>query len=338
LLDQEWALIEAQAREAEARAIRLRAERDGTAWSPPYGVEDDPVIAAQRRLFEARALTLIRQSGQLEQRRAQAEAELQGLEDQARALALEASLVNEGVARHEALRARGLASADRVAALQRDAAQLAGRQGALRARSAELRGQIAEITLQAETLHASRRAEAEAQLAETSALQVELLSRRAVLAERRARLELRAPVSGRVHALAITTPGTLLGRGETVAAIIPRGAEVLIALRLRPEDIDRVYPGQPAQLHIPAFAPLELPRDGARVRDVSPAGLTDDRSGARYFRVTLELTDSGRAALQGRQLVPGMSVQAFITTGARTPLDYVLAPIRAQLQAALREP
>lgn len=341
LLHQEWQLVEAQLREIEARALRLRAERDGAPWPdirPAGGGERDQAHAAQRRLFEARADTLRRQAAQLSQRRAQAEAELAGLSVQDTALTDEAALLAEGLERHRALHERGLSPADRVALLEREAVQLAGRQGALRARQAELRGQIAEIVLQSETLNAARREEAEAQLAETVALQLELLSRRTVLAERRARLELRAPVAGRVHALAVTVAGVVLSPGDTVMQIIPQDAEAQITVRLRPDDIDRVYPGQPAQLRIPAFPDLDMPPDAARVRDVSPAGLIDERSGARFFRATLDLTGAGRTALGGRQLVPGMSVQAFIATEARSPLSYLLEPVQAQMHRAMREP
>lgn len=361
LLDQEWRLNTTQLAEVMARSVRLSAERDGGSWPEATALESvvtmperserperdratdreealQHALATQRRLFDARAQTLVHHAAQLEQRRIQAEAELAGLAAQEAALATEGDLLSNALERHRALLVRGLTPVDRVAVLEREAVQLSGRQAALAARRAQLHGQIAELAVQAETLRAARREEAETQLAEAALMQLELLSRRRILAERRARLELRAPVAGLVHDLTVPAPGVVLAPGETALQIVPQDAEAQIAIRLSPDDIDRVYPGQPAQLHFPAFPDLELPRDSARVRAVSAAGLSDDRSGNRFFRVTLDLTQTGKAALSNRRLLPGMAVQAYIATGSRTPIAYLLDPLRTHMRGAMREP
>jgi len=340
-LQHEWDLITAQWVEALARQQRLRAERDGTAFPPP-GNPADPAtqaaVGAQRRLFDARALTLRRQQAQLAQRRIQIAAELAGLEAQHRAIDAEAALIASDRARHEALRDQGLTTGARATELAREAARMQGARATIETRSAELRGQDADLILQSETLLASRREEAETQLAEIAALLPELAVRRALLADRRARLDLRAPIAGRVLGLTVTGPGPMVAAGDTVATIIPHDTGPTVTLTLRADDVDRVYPGQPATLRIPAFAAAGVPDLGAEVTDIAAAALTDPHSGARQIRVRLALTREGQAALRGRALLPGMSVQGFLTTGARTPLGYLLAPVTEAMQRALREP
>lgn len=120
--------------------------------------------------------------------------------------------------------------------------------------------------------------------------------------------------------------------------ILTRDPVPHLALRARPDDIDHLHIGQPAMLRFPALAAHDLPELVGTVTAISAATFADERSGARYFRVEVALTDSARAALGARTLVPGMAVQAFIATGQRTPLGYLLGPIGDHMRRALREP
>lgn len=340
-LTHEWNLVDSQRIEAEARVLRLRAERDGTAFPPADPAADAGVraaVAAQRRLFDARALTLRRHREQLDLRATQIAAELAGIAAQADALRAEADLLHAELARQERLRDQGLTTDLRATELAREAARLAGAGAALQARRAELSGQAAEVALQGETLVALRREEAETQLAETDARLLELMLRRTTLAERRARLELRAPIAGRVLGLAVSGPGPVIAAGETVATIIPPDAGVTVTLTVRADDVDRVRPGQAAVLRVPAFADAGLPDLQAEVRDIAAAVLADSRTGARHIRVRVALTPEGQAALGGRSLLPGMTVQGFLLTDPRTPLGYLIAPVAEAMQRALREP
>ncbi|GAB4271804.1 MAG: HlyD family type I secretion periplasmic adaptor subunit [Pararhodobacter sp.] len=337
----EWALIEGQMADLTARIARLEAERSGAPFGPPPDDADSALRAAwqdQTGIFLARAAILARQADQLAQRRIQAEAELSGLAAQARALQAETDLVEVDLAREETLISRGLAPETGRISIARDMARLQGALAAIDARAAELRGLISEVALQAETLVASFRAEAEAERQRATAQRLELAARQAQLAERRARRSIRAPVAGRVHALAVTAPGIVLAPGATALILVPEDLEPTIRLRLGIDDIDRVSVGQAASLHFPALAPQGITEIGAQILNIAPAALTDESRGVRYFPVSVGLTDAGRAALGGRSLVPGMAVLGFIATGERTPFDYLIAPIRDQMARALREP
>ena len=71
---------------------------------------------------------------------------------------------------------------------------------------------------------------------------------------------------------------------------------------------------------------------------VSADALTDPQSGERFFRARIELDPAALAALAPAvELTPGMPAEVYITTGKRTVLDYLLAPLYDSLRRALRE-
>ena len=337
-IDGELTLIAQILVETDARILRLRAERDGAAAFPAAG-PDMPiaVVDAQRALFDARQRTLAHLLRQLDQRRLQAAEELTSLSLQASALQTEAEIVAQDLETQTHLHQQGLVTAARLAGPARDGARLAGGLAAIEARRTEVRGVIADAGMQARTLEMQRREEAETQLAQIGAQRLELYARRSALDRQRAGLALRAPVAGVVIGLGVA-PGAVLRPAETALELVPLEVPPVLTLRLRPDDIDHLYPGQPATLLFPALAGLHLPPIDARVQALSPAAFDDPRTGTRHFRIDVALTEAGEAALQGHALIPGMSVQAFFATGARTPLEYLLQPWLQPLRHAMREP
>ena len=339
----EYDFIIAQIVEAEARQVRSRAERDGVGFplllsSVMHDWARVEALGVQRRLFVARRETYERQRAQLVQRRLQSEAELEGLVGQREELEVEARILREELDNQQALRDRGLALSARVSALARDSAHLAGTRAALDARGTELHGQISEIESQTAALLASRRQEAEEQFAETGRQLIELHARRLAIAARLAGLEVRAPASGLVHGLTITSAFAVLRPAEVIMQILSPPPEPILAVRVSPDEIDHVHIGQVAMLRFAGLTARNLPELAGRVTGISAATFVDERTGARYFRVEIVPAAETMTLIGPDALVPGMSVQAFITTGVRTPLAYLIDPVRDHFARALREP
>ncbi|GAB1377728.1 HlyD family type I secretion periplasmic adaptor subunit [Pararhodobacter aggregans] len=335
--------IEAQIIEAEARLMRLRAERDGLDFPVlPVSAMEDRVrmraLRAQLRLYDARRETYERQEAQLLQRRRQAEAELEGLIGQRQELEAEAQILHEELDNQQTLRDRGLTPSTRVSELARANARLAGSRAALAARDGELRGQITEIAMQVSSLGAVRREEAELQFAETGRQLIELNARRAALLTHLAALEIRAPAAGVVHDLTLAAAGTVLRPAEVVMQILSAPPKPVLTLRVSPDEIDYIHLGQLAMLRFPGLTARELPDLPGRVTAISAATFVDERTGVRHFRVEIVPTAETLSAVGEDGLVPGMSVQAFIATGVRTPLAYLIDPVRDHFARALREP
>lgn len=345
LIRSELSIVESQLFEAQARRARLEAERDGLAEMPvPEALTqvtaENPEAAeqleGQRHLFAARAETLLRTIDQLDKRRAQTRSQIEGIDAQSRALTRQLALISEELTDQQSLLAKGLAQATRVLSLQREEARLSGQVGELTASRAQAEGRITEIELQTLGLTAQRREEANTQLRDIGTNELQLIQRQRALAEQVARLDIRAPTSGTVLGLQVTTPRAVLRPADPVAFIIPQDRPLIITVQIAPIHIDEVHIGQPVRLMFPAFSSRTTPELDGLVALVSADALSDQTTGATYYRAEISLSATEAERL-GHTLLPGMPVEAFIQTQPRTPLAYLVKPFTDYFVQAFRE-
>jgi HlyD family secretion protein len=346
LLTPELAIVEGQLFEAMARRDRLEAERDDRpdvsfaqdlrdlAKTRPDVVEQ---MAGQRSLFFARKETLARQTEQLAKRTTQITAQIEGVAAQTLAVTRQRALILKELTDQQSLLDRGLAQASRVSALQREDANLQGNMGELASSRAQAEGRATEIDLEVLRLAALRREEASTQLRDLGPQLLELAERRRALVERIARLDIRAPMAGIVLGLQVTAPRSVLRAADPVLYIIPQDRPLVISVRVQPINIDEIHPGQQVRLVFPAFSARSMPEIFGHITTVSADALTDQRSQIAYFRAEILLNDGELAKLTQQTLLPGMPVEAFIETGARSPLSYLLKPFTDYFSKAMRE-
>ncbi|WP_434614999.1 HlyD family type I secretion periplasmic adaptor subunit [Tabrizicola sp. M-4] len=346
LLLAERAIIATQLSETRARRARLQAERDDSPEPvfPPDLLklaETDPQVAeqitGQRRLFEARRDTLARQSEQLARRRAQVDAQIAGIDAQSAALATQNRLIEDERKDQQTLLDRGLAQSARVLALTREAASLQGRLGELAAQRAQAEGRMTEIDLESLRLAALRREEATAELREIGPLERELAEHLGALSERIDRLTIRAPVSGTVLGLAVTTPRAVIRPADPILYLVPQDRPLVISIRIPPLHIDEVHVGQPVRLIFSALSTRNLPDIMGTLSRVSADALSDPNTGAPFFLAEVTLSPEATAPLGDQQLLPGMPVEAFLPTGSRSPISYLLKPFTDYFLHAFRE-
>ena len=92
-----------------------------------------------------------------------------------------------------------------------------------------------------------------------------------------------------------------------------------------------------AKVRLTAFTQRNLrPIDGT-VISVSADSLTNERTGETYYLARIELSANPTEALDGASLYPGMQAEVMIVSGARTALDYLIAPISRTFDRAMRE-
>ena len=70
---------------------------------------------------------------------------------------------------------------------------------------------------------------------------------------KRARLNLTSPIDGTVYGLSVTTIGQVIGSGEEVMRIVPKGAKLEIECYLANQDVGFVKPGQKAVVKVESF-------------------------------------------------------------------------------------
>lgn len=346
LLQSELAIVEGQLFETLSRRARLEAERDDKA-EPVFSGElaelaktrPDVVeqIEGQRKLFFARRESTARQSEQLDKRSAQIASQIDGINAQNTALQSQLVLIQQELTNQQSLLDKGLAQSSRVLALQREEASLQGRSGELTAARAQAEGRATEIELEILRLAAVRREEANAQLRDLGPQALELVERRRALIERISRLEIRAPVSGIVLGMQVTTPRSVLRAAEPVLYIIPQDRPLVITAQVQPIHIDEVHVGQKVRVVFPAFSARTTPELFGHVATVSADALVDQRTQIPFFRAEILLDDGELAKLTDQTLLPGMPVEAFIETGARSPMSYLLKPFTDYFNQAFRE-
>lgn len=346
LLESERAIVEAQLLELLARSARLLAERDGAAALAPDAelaaaagadTEARGMLDGQERLFAARRESLARQIAQLRQRQGQIARQIEGIAAQQAALDTQRALIGEELVAQKDLLAKGLAQVGRVLALQREEARLAGEIGDLLAREAEARERASEIDTQILGLESTRREEAIAELRDLQARLFELRERRRALDARLSRLDIRAPVAGAVHGLAVFGPGAVVRAAEPVLAIVPGDRPLIVTARVFATDIDSVHGGQAARLRFPAFDARQTPDVPGAVVKVSADAFSDEATGTSFYRVEVAPDPAAMATMGGVTLLPGMPVEVYLRTAERSPLGYLVKPLADYFNRAFRD-
>jgi multidrug efflux pump subunit AcrA (membrane-fusion protein) len=65
--------------------------------------------------------------------------------------------------------------------------------------------------------------------------------------------------------------------------------------------------------------------------------IQDQKAGVSFYTARIGVEANEMTRLQGLTLMPGMPVEAFIETGERTALSYLMKPLSDQLSRAWRE-
>jgi HlyD family secretion protein len=104
-----------------------------------------------------------------------------------------------------------------------------------------------------------------------------------------------------------------------------------------PQDIDQLHIGQPARVRFLAFNQRTTPEIGGTVSRISADAVTDQRMGVAYYTIRVTLVPAEIARLGEVKLVPGVPVEAFVSTGDRRVISYLMKPLTDQYARALRE-
>ena len=148
---------------------------------------------------------------------------------------------------------------------------------------------------------------------------------------------MRAPVAGIVYGSTAETLRGVVRAAEPILYIVPQDVDLIARAQIDAAKIDQVHAGQAATLHFSAFDSRTTPVVEGKVTKVSADIFTDERTGQSYYRADIALDETVLAELEGRRLVPGMPVEAFIATDERTALGYFVKPMADYFNRAFRE-
>jgi HlyD family secretion protein len=151
------------------------------------------------------------------------------------------------------------------------------------------------------------------------------------------RTDIRAPQAGTVFQLAVHTVGGVISAGEPIMLIVPDGEDLQVKAKVKPEYIEQVRVGQSVLLRFSGLDIHSTPEIDGTVTRISADTSTDKRTGQPYYTIRMALPAEQIARLHGIKLIPGMPVEAFVQTGQRTVISYLMKPLHDQFMRAFRE-
>lgn len=320
---------------------RLTAEMNGTPFSPALNenlTERD--IMTQEQLYQSRTAEFNAQKSAAEMRIEQNKSAVQSAEAQKskneKLLAISRdkekrlkSLVDrESVAQFDYLNEKGnrVNYEMTVKALDEEIAKA-------KAEMAESERQLADVVAAYRKDVMSQMAEARKQL---YAYQEELKK----AAEKKKFAKIVSPCDGRVNQLALHTVGGIVTEAQGLMMIVPDNVTMEIEAWADNKDIGFIKIGQRAEVKVATFNFQKYGVVEARVKEISPDAMADDRDQATYkkYRITLSMDKTDMIVNdQGVPLSPGMAVTAEIKIKQKRIIDFFLDPFRRYQSEALRE-
>lgn len=319
-----------------AKIARLNAEVRGS--SPSYGGADPGQVQVEQSLHAARTAELQGITAAGAARVAQAERQVV----EARSM-LEARQSNLKAAERELEMIRPLAeklivpkvdlikaeNAATVAQNEVDAASAA----LARASSA-----IAEARAQTAQQRSDWMSRAGMELSQAQAELAMKQQQLPALSDRVDRTTIRAPMSGKVNRVLVTTVGGSVSAGMPIAEIVPSEQTLYIEAMVKPADIANVRLGQRSKVEITAYNSAIFGNLEGRVTSISPDAVVNEKTGESFYTVEVQTTsvlldDSGKRLPIG----PGMIANVSLLGEKRSILSYLFTPITRLTETAFRE-
>ena len=328
-----------------ARAARLQAEQQGLdkVVFPALLLDraNDPdvknVMASEAKLFEVRTTGRTGQKAQLRERITQLNEEIAGLLAQQQAKDQEIALVGKELVGVRGLYDQHLVQISRLSTLERDSARLTGERAQYLASIAQAKGKITETELQIIQVDKDMVSDVSKDLREANDKIGEYVERKVTAEDQLRRVDIRAPQDGMVEQSTVHTVGGVITAGDAIMMIVPQADDLQVEARVNPQDIDKLQVGEKTLLRLSALNQRTTPELNGAVIRVSPDVTIDQRTGQSYYTIRVSMPPEEVARLGEVKLIPGMPVEAFVQTGDRTMLAYLIKPLRDQLMRAFRE-
>lgn len=318
----------------KGREARLIAEASGAnSIHFPKDLQDEEIKKAENLAFIARRSRIADEAKVLRDQSTQKRSEVSESESRRKNLLAELEVATQQYRVIDNLRKNGAASSlellDSQSRVQRLKSQIAEAEASI----PRLKAGIAETESRVGEVWARYRAEASSELTqirgEIEKSTYELGSNQDKLDRNR----VKAPVSGIINRMAVTTVGGVIRSGEALMEITPNDDNVLIEAKARPNDRANLRSGLPARIRIGAYDYATFGTLEGNVTEVSADTLLDEREG-RYYRVILKAKNNKKQI----ETVPGMTAIADVVVGKRTIISYLLSPLLRFSDRAFRDP
>ncbi|MFN0315286.1 MAG: HlyD family type I secretion periplasmic adaptor subunit [Burkholderiales bacterium] len=296
---------------------------------------EQEVFSARKRLLEGQ-VKLIR--GQIRE----VETEIAAVAQQGRAAEKQIQYMRDQLAMNESLHEEKFISQVKLLDFKRQLAEKEESHGEHMARIAQARQKIGESELRIVALYDDRAQKAAGDLKESKAKIADVQDRIRPFQDQLRRSSIKAPITGEVVDIKVSTIGGVVTPGEALMDIVPARALLYVAARMPPEHIKHVTLGAEVDVQLAAYKQRITPRVPGKLTYISADAITDKNAPynggpSSYYELHIAVDKAALNAAGGLELTPGMPVEAFVRTQDRTMFEYILQPITDSLSRAFRE-
>jgi adhesin transport system membrane fusion protein len=323
----------------KAKAARLRAEANGTAFEVPQEVMDEkPEIGLrEQELYESRKREFQSTINILKEQISQREHEYKELTSKLEELTRTNALLQKEVELTRPLVAQGAVSEVEVLHLERQASQMQGDIATIKETIPKAKSKLQEAQLAVRENELAFYNKAKSELNQVLSELEEVSATAIALEDRLRRTNVRSPVTGTINRLLVNTVGGVIQPGMDLVEIVPLEDTLVIEARIKPSDIAFLRPDQEAKVKFTAYDFTIYGGLDAKLEHISADSFTDER-GNSYYLVRLR-TNRNYLGPESDPLpiIPGMVASVDILTGKKTILAYLLKPVLRAKYMALRE-
>ena len=292
------------------------------------------VVKQEVELYETSLAELSVQQRIADQQLTQRREELNELTARESQLATEYRLADQELSGTKPMLASGAVSEVEVLRLEREVNKAQGELKQTRAQIERVRATIAEAEekrLGVELEFANRARE---ELTDTVTKINALTEAAAGLSDRVRQTNLVSPVAGTIKQLLYNTVGGIVLPGRDIVELIPADDTLLVEVRIRPQDIGFLAPGQDANVKVTAYDFVVYGGLEGQVEQIGADTVLDEEGNA-FYEVTVRTKSADLGA--DKPIIPGMTVEVDVLTGKKTVLAYLLKPVLRARQRALSE-
>ena len=154
------------------------------------------------------------------------------------------------------------------------------------------------------------------------------------LSDRVRQTSLVSPVTGTIKQLFYNTVGGVVLPGRDIVELVPADDSLLVEVRVRPQDIAFMAPGQKANVKVTAYDFVVYGGLEGKVEQIGVDTVVDEEGNA-YYEVAVRTTTVNFG--EDKPIIPGMTVEVDILTGKKTVLAYLMKPVLRAHQRSLSE-
>lgn len=329
-----------------ARVLRLEAETLGktSVEFPEDLLRLAPrAVQTERSVFDARARKLAQDIDVVASQETQKLKEIEELRASETRFSETLTLLNRETALTRRLYEQKVVPEIEMLRIDRQATDMRGQLAMVRAGMVKTAAAVDEARSRLLNIFTAFRAQAEDDLAKSRGDLAVLDENIKSAQDRVRRTELKSPVRGIVNKLNVNTIGAVVAPGASLMEIVPLDDTLLVEGRIRPQDIAFIRPDHAAVVKLSAYDSSIYGSLPGRVERISADTITDESSskserGETFYRVMVR-TEKNHLGTAERPLpiIPGMVATVEILTGEKSVLDYLVRPVRALRDEALRE-